>query len=189
MDPVDAILRAAERRFFEYGPKKSTMAEIAADCAMSVGNLYRHFSSKEAIVVACMERYLTERLRIGIAAAEACDDALDALRAFARQRLRFAHARFASARHLPDLVALVDARHRDLLNAFDRRVIEALRVILERGVAQGRFACADPARTAGDIHHAMLRYNHPVTLRETPLAVLQEDLDRLITLFYQGLRA
>ena len=40
------ILDAASRRFLHYGYKKTTMSEIANDCNMSTGNLYRYFPSK-----------------------------------------------------------------------------------------------------------------------------------------------
>ena len=40
------ILDAASRRFLHYGYGKTTMSEIAQDCNMSTGNLYRYFPSK-----------------------------------------------------------------------------------------------------------------------------------------------
>ena len=40
------ILDAASRRFLHYGYGKTTMSEIAKDCNMSTGNLYRYFPSK-----------------------------------------------------------------------------------------------------------------------------------------------
>ena len=40
------ILDAASERFQHYGYGKTTMSEIAKDCNMSTGNLYRYFPSK-----------------------------------------------------------------------------------------------------------------------------------------------
>jgi len=40
------ILEAAGARFIHYGYRKTTMSEIAEDCNMSPGNLYRYFASK-----------------------------------------------------------------------------------------------------------------------------------------------
>ena len=39
------ILNKAFSRFGRYGFGKTTMAEIAKDCEMSPGNLYRYFKS------------------------------------------------------------------------------------------------------------------------------------------------
>ncbi len=185
--PCNRILDAAETRFADYGYAKTTMAEIATDCGMSVGNLYRHFKNKEAIALASIERVLQAKLDAGIAAAEKEENALHALEAFLLTRLRIGHAHYAGTRHLYDMIGLIDTRHRDTLLAYESRVIESLARILERGVAQKRFAGCDTRQTAYDIHQATLRYNNPVNLRFNPLPELEADLTRLIALLYRGL--
>lgn len=40
------IVEAARKRFTHYGYSKTTMAEVAGDCNMSSGNLYRYFPGK-----------------------------------------------------------------------------------------------------------------------------------------------
>jgi TetR/AcrR family transcriptional regulator, repressor for uid operon len=50
------ILDAAERCFARNGFHRSTMQDVAAECAMSPGNLYRYFVSKDAIVAGLAER-------------------------------------------------------------------------------------------------------------------------------------
>jgi TetR/AcrR family transcriptional regulator, repressor for uid operon len=50
------ILDAAERCFVRNGFHKSTMQDVAAECSMSPGNLYRYFPSKDAIVAGLAER-------------------------------------------------------------------------------------------------------------------------------------
>ena len=42
----DRIIHAAKCRFSHFGYGKTTMAEVAGDCAMSPGNLYRFFPGK-----------------------------------------------------------------------------------------------------------------------------------------------
>jgi AcrR family transcriptional regulator len=44
------ILTAAERRFKHYGYAKTTIVDIAADCAMSNANVYRFYKSKADLV-------------------------------------------------------------------------------------------------------------------------------------------
>ena len=44
------ILEAAARAFVRYGFHAATMSQVAEEAAMSAGNLYRYFPSKEAIV-------------------------------------------------------------------------------------------------------------------------------------------
>jgi len=181
------ILAAAEDRFADYGYNKTTMAEIAADCAMSVGNLYRHFKNKEAIALASMQQRLQTKLDAGIAAAAKENDALDALNAFLITRLRIGHAHFADTRHLFDMMELIDTRHRDLLLDFEQRIIAAMADIIKRGIEQHRFAACDAKQTAYDIHQGLLRYNNPVNLKYNDLSLLEADLSRLIQLLFRGL--
>ena len=50
------ILAAAERCFARSGFHQASMQEICAEAGMSPGNLYRYFSSKEAIIIGIAER-------------------------------------------------------------------------------------------------------------------------------------
>ncbi|RXT54543.1 hypothetical protein B6S44_12950 [Bosea sp. Tri-44] len=50
------ILDAAERVFARAGFHAATMNDIAAEAGMSPGNLYRYFSSKDAIIAGMSER-------------------------------------------------------------------------------------------------------------------------------------
>jgi TetR/AcrR family transcriptional repressor of uid operon len=50
------ILDAAERRFSRSGFHRTTMQDVAAEAGMSPGNLYRYFSSKDALVAGMCER-------------------------------------------------------------------------------------------------------------------------------------
>ncbi len=55
-DRKNRILDAAERCFARQGFHKSTMQDVAAECTMSPGNLYRYFSSKDDLVAGLAER-------------------------------------------------------------------------------------------------------------------------------------
>src|SRR5208282_6109534 len=56
------IIEAAKKRFSHFGYAKTTMAEVATDCSMSPGNLYRFFPGKldiaEAIATEDYEKHL-----------------------------------------------------------------------------------------------------------------------------------
>ena len=62
----DQIVDAAKKRFSHFGYAKTTMAEVAGDCAKSPGNLYRFFPGKldiaEAIATEDYSKHL-EHLR------------------------------------------------------------------------------------------------------------------------------
>src|SRR6201999_2183477 len=58
----EQIVSAAKKRFSHFGYAKTTMAEVATDCAMSPGNLYRLFPGKldiaEAIATEDYQKHL-----------------------------------------------------------------------------------------------------------------------------------
>ena len=58
------ILEKALDRFVQYGFGKTTMVEIAKDCGMSAGNLYRYFESKFDIGVGVAQEYIAEAEQI-----------------------------------------------------------------------------------------------------------------------------
>lgn len=81
------ILDAAERVFARSGFHVATMHDVAAEAGMSPGNLYRYFSSKDAIIAG-----MAERDRMAIAADFAALDPksgnlLDQLEALGRRHL------------------------------------------------------------------------------------------------------
>jgi AcrR family transcriptional regulator len=50
------ILDAAERCFVRHGFHRTTMQDVAVECGMSPGNLYRYFASKDDLVAGLAER-------------------------------------------------------------------------------------------------------------------------------------
>ncbi|MEJ0058685.1 MAG: helix-turn-helix domain-containing protein [Terricaulis sp.] len=57
----DRILAAAIARIKHYGYGKTTMAEIASDCAMSPGNIYRFFEAKIDIAEAMARKHYADQ--------------------------------------------------------------------------------------------------------------------------------
>lgn len=56
------IVTAARACMVRHGFHAATMAEIATEAKMSVGQIYRYFPSKEAIVHAIVERIVDQRI-------------------------------------------------------------------------------------------------------------------------------
>lgn len=96
----DAIIAAALQRFAADGVKATTMADIAADAGTSVGNLYRYFATKDALLAAAIpasvvvdhDRLLDQRILAltGLGGADAATAAGDLLAFWTEHRLRVA---------------------------------------------------------------------------------------------------
>jgi len=186
-DMMEQILDAAEQRFAHYGYGKTTMAEIARDVGMSVGNLYRFFKNKEAIALASTEKLLAAKLDAGLRAAASESTSCGALRVFLLARLRLAHANFSDNRHLFELVELNNIRHRDILLSYESKVIDAMAKMLEQGMHNGNIRTGDAHRMAYLMHQALLRYNSPISLKRNNLETLEIDLRDTLELLYLGL--
>src|SRR3954447_3027588 len=66
----DKIIEAAKCRFSHFGYGKTTMAEVASDCEMSPGNLYRFFPGKldiaESIATEDYEKHLAHLRKLAL---------------------------------------------------------------------------------------------------------------------------
>lgn len=183
------ILNAASQYFHDYGYRKTNMADIAKQANMSVGNLYRHFKNKEALLIACVEKTLETKFEMGMQAGQACDNSEDALKAFLIARLNYSHAQLCNTRHLYDLIEIVHQKHQNILDRYEQKTIQSIAQMLAQGFQDGSFKAMDYEQTAYDIYQSMMRYNHPLALKNNPLELLSNDLSRLIDLLYKGLKA
>lgn len=59
----DQIVSAAQTCVVRHGFHAASMGQIAAEAQMSVGQIYRYFPSKDAIVHAIVERIVSKRLQ------------------------------------------------------------------------------------------------------------------------------
>ena len=82
----ERILAAAQKCFIDHGFHAASMATIAATAQMSAGLMYRYFPSKNAIVLAIIDRQLQET-RVKIAELHASTDIVASLcRSFGQWR-------------------------------------------------------------------------------------------------------
>ncbi len=183
----EMIVAAAIKRFSYYGYGKTTMAEIAADCDMSVGNLYRFYKNKEDIAVEGARSCMVEKAEAGERAATQADAAMQALREYCLARLRFLHRFVSETPHMYELMQLIAVKHKDVLQHFEDRASEAIKGIIVAGIDHGEFRDCDAALVAADIYNATAKYNMPLCM-DTPLPQMETELDSLLDLVYAGLK-
>jgi TetR/AcrR family transcriptional repressor of uid operon len=139
------ILDAAEQAFVQHGFHGASMQNIAAAAAMSPGNLYRYFASKEALVEGLCER--EERYRKSVFSAfSTTRGVLDEIAKALRQHMINAPATkmcmmleiWAEAGRNPAIAAIA--------RAVDADVRESLIAIIRQAQANGEAnASLDPA--------------------------------------------
>jgi AcrR family transcriptional regulator len=182
------ILGAARKRFLHYGYAKTTMAEIAADCSMSPGNLYRYFPGKLDIAEAiCMEagELAVSRLREvmrrpGRSARERLKDFLFADMKLTFDQLEYDKQIYQMARVVaeerPQFGNRILALHRSLLSE-----------ILSTGNASGEFQVEDVVFTAEMLQSATMKFRYPQLHSRLPYDRLERELEGVLNLLLNGL--
>jgi len=181
------IVAAAIKRFSHYGYGKTTMAEIAVDCDMSVGNLYRFYKNKEDIAVEGARVCMAEKAEAGEQAAAQAGSARQALRDYCLARLRFLHRFVSETPHMYELVQLIAGKHKDVLQHFEDRASAAISDIIATGIDGGEFRVCDAAAVAADIYNATTKYNMPLCM-DAPLKQLESELNSVLNLIQSGLK-
>ncbi len=182
------ILEAARKRFLHYGYAKTTMAEIASDCSMSPGNLYRYFPGKLDIAEAiCTEagEYAVARLREvtrrpSRTARERLRDFLFAAMKLTYDQLEYDKQVFEMAR----VVASERPQFANRILALNRALLSE---ILAAGNASSEFFIEDVIFTAEMLQSATMKFRYPQLHSKLPYEKLERELDGGVTLLLNGL--
>jgi AcrR family transcriptional regulator len=159
-----AILEAARRRFVRFGPRKTTMDEVAREAGCSRATLYTHFGSKEDLYASLLradwEAFIGEAEKILASAAGA--------RRKLRRIVEITRATYADNQ----VLRLVAARDDEMTlgrvaHSFthdqEQKTIELLRRVIEQGVEEGSMRRIDPERVA----YLMFHLGSALVVRET----------------------
>ena len=147
---LDATLRVLRRRDFD----RATLDEVLSEAGLSTRALYRHYSSKDELLVALFRREATALATILRRMVAEADDPVAGVQAWVEEILAIGYEARRAARagllRLPgnrDAAGLVEVRH-----AAAEALTEPLVEVLERGRADGSFPDADPPADARTIH-------------------------------------
>jgi len=181
------ILDAASRRFLHYGYGKTTMSEIAKDCNMSTGNLYRYFPSKLDIAEMFVHTLRREQVGKLRAVLERPDTPpRDKLRDFFLLKFRIAYERFHDKPKAYELSSELMAARPKIALEWEGAEGRVLAEILLEGDAQGAFAVGDARRTAKILLDAAYRFTSPAVFHEGDFDDLAEELNGVVDLVLDG---
>jgi AcrR family transcriptional regulator len=150
----DAILEAARRRFLRFGPRKTTIDEVAREAGCSRTTFYAHFRNKEDLYRSLLEQDAEAFIQEASAALAAEGSARRKIR-----RIVEITRRTYARNHVMRLALAGDAEMtlEPVAHAFtrdqERRIIDLLCRVLEQGVAEGSLRRIDPARVAYLMFH------------------------------------
>jgi AcrR family transcriptional regulator len=190
-EPREAILHAAAERILHYGYNKTTMSEIASDCGMSAGNIYRFFPSKIDIAEAMTRKFGAETHQTYSAIVR------DTERTATQKLLDFFTFRMERTFRLfeknPKLMELAEIMGRERPDYFaEERAQERIQLekILEEGSKAGEFAFESSlTMTADFVQCAVLKFRVPQLWTTEQLDALKLELEGVVSLMLTGLSA
>ena len=134
--PQDRILDAAMRVFRRHGFRRSSIEQAAEEAGLTRQALYHHFSSKEALFRAVIERLYEQGLEAEIAAAKAAEDdgfeLADILVAQIGARMQSLFASLKGSPHIEELFSEHLMQARDLYQSYSVRFTEEIAATITR---------------------------------------------------------
>jgi TetR/AcrR family transcriptional repressor of the ameABC operon len=155
----ERIMVKADELFRQFGFGKTTVADIAGELGMSPANIYKFFSSKEAIIQASADRNLvalTEAVHRHMAASGA---ALD----------RIEKVLLTVYRHTTDILRnerqvfklMIRAYEQKWDWAFDKFLLQTLTKLVREGMNTGEFKSGDALATAHVLFDCLILIRTP----------------------------
>ncbi|HMM14917.1 MAG TPA: TetR/AcrR family transcriptional regulator [Parvibaculum sp.] len=189
-DTRQKIIDAAKKRFAHYGYSKTTMADLAVDCDMSPGNLYRYFPGKLDIAEEiAREASIRTAEQLSHILTQPGRSAAERLHDFLFQDLRETFLTLEQDPKLVEMAQIITAERPHFHNEGIKREREVLRRIIEYGNVSGEFTVADPEFIAEMIQSATLKFSYPQLFTRLPLERLERELEGVYQIIIAGLRA
>lgn len=178
-----ALLDAAARRYARFGPRKTTMEEVARDAGYSRATAYKHFPSKDALYRSLLQRStraFVDEVRACIAAP---GDARAKLRRIVEITVEvYAHNPVLLGAASQDDEMRIEAIASEAVRRQEAEIIGLLAEVLRAGIAARAIRRIDPDRVAYLMYHLgnVLVIRELSGRRDYPLEKILDSMDDLV---------
>ena len=155
------IVHAAIQFYRAIGYRKTTVADIARETAMSPANVYRFFASRRALEEAVVAELFEEVFAAAAQAARSGDSALQRLAATLRTIAQLHEHRLATDSQLHELMAAAARENWPVALSYADRIRDVVRPIIAAGQASGEVRPASPVSLTYCLLEAMDGYLNP----------------------------
>ncbi len=188
-DTRQNILDAAIARVMHYGYAKTTMAEIARDCRMSAGNIYRFFASKIDIAEAIARKLNLVTDAQSAALVRGKGNALEKMRAFHLMALRTTFEKLDKDAKVLEVAEVLAHERPSFANEKMAQERVFLVQILEQGVAEGHFAAMENLNFVAEMmQSATMKFRYPQLFSRLTLPKLERELAGVMDIVLNGLK-
>ncbi len=186
----DRILQAAMTRIKHYGYGKTTMAEIAADCDMSPGNIYRFFEAKIDIAEAMARKHYAEEHTAMAQVGRRKDWPADKrLKEMLLKRMRDNFQMFEDNAKILEVAEVLSRERPVFMNELIALERVGITAVIEEGMNAGIFGKGDPEFTAEMLQASTLKFGIPQLFSRLTLAKLEREFEGVMNLVLGGLYA
>ena len=159
------ILDFAADHIRQHGIERTTVVAIAREAAMSHGNVYRYFPSKEALVDAVTAQWL-KPIETGVRdICDGPDPAFDKLERILSAAHRAYRNKLESDPRLFDLLIEAAAEGRGVARKHRLKLQTEVRSVLEDGMASGAFPNHDIRRALALVFDMTHRFFNPSSIK------------------------
>jgi len=160
------IVEVAEALFRRIGFAKTTVADIAAELEMSPANVYRFFSSKNAIVQAICRHCLSDVEERAWQVARSKAPAAERIERLILEILAYHKENLITEQRVNDMVLAAIEHSWDTIRAHKEVMANVTEVIVRDGIAAGEFEAIDPRAAAHLIMRSVVCFTHPLMLSQ-----------------------
>lgn len=190
LETRDRILAAAMNRIKHYGYNKTTMAEIAADCDMSPGNIYRFFEAKIDIAEAMARNHYAEESASMAAVGRRKEWGVDRrLREMFLKHMRDNFQLFSENAKILEVAEVLSKERPLFMNELIAQERVGIIALLEEGMTDGTFGPCEAEFTAEMIQSALVKFTVPQLISKLPLPKLEREFNGVMDLLLKGLYA
>lgn len=184
----DRILQAAMTRIKHYGYGKTTMAEIAADCDMSPGNIYRFFEAKIDIAEAMARKHYAEEHTAMAQVGRRKDWAADKrLREMLLKRMRDNFQMFSDNAKILEVAEVLSRERPVFMNELIALERVGITAVIQEAMDNGIFAKGDAEFLAEMLQAATVKFSIPQLISRLTLPKLEREFNGVMDLILQGL--
>ncbi len=184
----EQIVDAAKKRFSHFGYGKTTMAEVATDCRMSPGNLYRFFPGKldiaEAIATEDYSRHLEHMSQLAVTPGK---DARERLHDLLFEELRRTYHKLEKDPRAFEMARVIAHERPQFANWMLENERKILIELLDESERRGEFCPEDKEFTAEMIQSATMKFRYPQLWSKLTLPKLERELEGVLELLINGL--
>ena len=169
------IMDTAEALFRRLGFAKTAVADIASELKMSPANVYRFFSSKNAIIEAICQRCLAELEDRAWAVARSRGSAAERIERLVLEILSYHKENLLTEQRVNDMVLAAIELSWGAIRAHKEHMRMVFESILREGVEAGEFEPINSRETSRLLMISLVHFCHPVQVAQ--YLQDQEDLE------------